>query len=131
MKNILVFLLLVFVLGVKGQNIQQTDTIQCPAGVENVYSRLLYNDSLCSSFIIFIKREVKMHKHLSHSEHVTVLDGEATMTLGDKVFTIKKGDIIFISKNTPHKVITTSIIPLKVISIQAPYFDGTDRVMLE
>lgn len=98
---------------------------------ENIYSRPLYSDSLCSSFVIFIKKEVKLHKHLHHTEHVTVLDGEATMTLGDKVFTVKKGDFIFIPKNTPHKVVTTSQTPLKVISLQAPYFDGTDRVLLE
>ncbi len=113
------------------QNVQNTDTIHCPAGVENVYSRPLYSDSLCSSFVIFIKKEVKLHKHLYHTEHVTVLEGEATMILGEKVFTVKKGDFIFIPKNTPHKVVTTSKVPLKVISMQAPYFDGTDRVLLE
>jgi mannose-6-phosphate isomerase-like protein (cupin superfamily) len=113
------------------QHIQNTDTIQCPQDFENVCSRLLYSDSLCSSFVIFIKKEVKLHKHLYHTEHVTVLEGEATMTLGEKVFTIKKGDFIFIPKNTPHKVVTTSNTPLKVISLQAPYFDGNDRVLLE
>lgn len=131
MKYYILLFFCFVIVGANAQTFQQTDTIQCPLSVENVYSRLLYTDSLCSSFIIFIKKEVKMHKHLSHSEHVTVLEGEATMTLGNKVFAIKKGDIIFIPKNTPHKVITTSKIPLKVISIQAPYFDGTDRVMLE
>ncbi|MDL5049938.1 cupin domain-containing protein [Oscillatoria amoena NRMC-F 0135] len=124
-------MLVVFTSPLFAQNTQNTDTIQCPAGVENIYSRPLYSDSLCSSFVIFIKKEVKLHKHLHHTEHVTVLDGEATMTLGDKVFTVKKGDFIFIPKNTPHKVVTTSQTPLKVISLQAPYFDGTDRVLLE
>ncbi len=131
MKLFFASLLVVFTSPLFAQNTQNTDTIQCPAGVENIYSRPLYSDSLCSSFVIFIKKEVKLHKHLHHTEHVTVLDGEATMTLGDKVFTVKKGDFIFIPKNTPHKVVTTSKTPLKVISLQAPYFDGTDRVLLE
>lgn len=131
MKLFYALLLVVFTSPLFAQNTQNTDTIQCPAGVENVYSRPLYSDSLCSSFVIFIKKEVKLHKHLHHTEHVTVLEGEATMTLGDKVFTVKKGDFIFIPKNTPHKVVTTSKTPLKVISLQAPYFDGTDRVLLE
>lgn len=131
MKLFFASLLVVFTSPLFAQNTQNTDTIQCPAGVENIYSRPLYSDSLCSSFVIFIKKEVKLHKHLHHTEHVTVLDGEATMTLGDKVFTVKKGDFIFIPKNTPHKVVTTSQTPLKVISLQAPYFDGTDRVLLE
>lgn len=131
MKLFYALLFVVFTSPLFAQNTQNTDTIQCPEGIENVYSRLLYSDSLCSSFVIFIKKEVKLHKHLHHTEHVTVLDGEATMTLGDKVFTVKKGDFIFIPKNTPHKVVTTSKTPLKVISLQAPYFDGTDRVLLE
>lgn len=131
MKLFFASLLVVFTSPLFAQNTQNTDTIQCPTGVENVYSRPLYSDSLCSSFVIFIKKEVKLHKHLHHTEHVTVLDGEATMTLGDKVFTVKRGDFIFIPKNTPHKVVTTSQTPLKVISLQAPYFDGTDRVLLE
>ncbi|KAB2917696.1 MAG: cupin domain-containing protein [Bacteroidetes bacterium] len=131
MKLFYALLLVVFTSPLFAQNTQNTDTIQCPAGVENVYSRPLYSDSLCSSFVIFIKKEVKLHKHLHHTEHVTVLDGEAIMTLGDKVFTVKKGDFIFIPKNTPHRVVTTSKTPLKVVSLQAPYFDGTDRVLLE
>lgn len=131
MKLFFASLLVVFTSPLFAQNTQNTDTIQCPAGIENIYSRPLYSDSLCSSFVIFIKKDVKLHKHLHHTEHVTVLDGEATMTLGDKVFTVKKGDFIFIPKNTPHKVVTTSQTPLKVISLQAPYFDGTDRVLLE
>lgn len=131
MKLLYPLLFIAFATPAFSQNSQNTDTIHCPAEIENVYSRPLYSDSLCSSFVIFIKKEVKLHKHLYHTEHVTVLEGEATMILGEKVFTVKKGDFIFIPKNTPHKVVTTSTTPLKVISIQAPYFDGTDRVLLE
>jgi mannose-6-phosphate isomerase-like protein (cupin superfamily) len=50
------------------------------------------------------------------------------MMLEEKKFEIKHGDVIFIPKNTFHSVKTTSKEPLKVISIQAPYFDGKDRV---
>jgi mannose-6-phosphate isomerase-like protein (cupin superfamily) len=60
-----------------------------------------------------------------------VLEGKAEMTLNDKTFSIKKGDVIFIPKNSFHSVKTTSKIPLKVLSIQAPYFDGKDRVFKE
>jgi mannose-6-phosphate isomerase-like protein (cupin superfamily) len=112
----------------KGQNYQGLDTIKAPANFENIYNRPLYSDSLTSSFVIFIKKEVKEHKHESHAEHVIVLDGTAEMKLGEKSFTIKKGDMIFIPKNTWHSVKTTSAIPLKVISIQAPNFDGKDRI---
>jgi mannose-6-phosphate isomerase-like protein (cupin superfamily) len=88
-------------------------------------------DSLTTSFVITIKQGVKKHLHKEHSETIHVLEGEAEMLLGDKMIHIKKGDFIFIPKNTPHKVDVISTIPLKVLSIQAPYFDGKDRLLLE
>lgn len=112
-----------------GQNYQSLDTVKAPAAYENIYNRPLFSDSLASSFIIFIKKEVKSHKHLTHTEHVTILEGEGEMILGDKKFTVRKGDIIFIPKNTFHSLKTTSAVPVKVLSVQSPRFDGTDRVM--
>jgi len=107
---------------------QSIDTISAPAALDNIYNRPLYSDSLTSSFVIFIKKEVKEHKHVAHAEHIIVMDGEAVMKLDGKSFKIKKGDIVFIPKNTWHYVKTTSKIPLKVVSIQAPNFDGKDRI---
>jgi mannose-6-phosphate isomerase-like protein (cupin superfamily) len=132
MKTILFFLSAIFSLTLISQNnYSSLDTIKAPAVFENVYVRPLYKDSAeVSSYVIFIKTEVKMHKHLSHAEHVVVLAGNGEMTLGEKKFFVKKGDIIFIPKNTFHGVKTTSKFPLKVLSIQAPFFDGKDRVMM-
>ncbi|MDP2385190.1 MAG: cupin domain-containing protein [Bacteroidota bacterium] len=109
---------------------QSLDTIKAPANYENVYVRALYMDSAdVSSYVIFIRNEVKTHKHVSHAEHVMVLEGMGMMTLGDKKFKIKKGDIIFIPKETFHSVMSISKkSALKVLSIQAPFFDGKDRV---
>ena len=71
------------------------DTIKDPANYDNIYNRTLASDSLSSSFVIFIKKEVKKHKHATHTENVYILDGEGEMLLGDKTFKVKKGDIIF------------------------------------
>jgi mannose-6-phosphate isomerase-like protein (cupin superfamily) len=133
MKSMLFFVSVIFALQTNAQNLMQSaDTIKAPTVYENVYSRALYSDtSNVSSFVIFIKKEVKAHKHITHAEHVIVLEGKAEMTLNDKKFSIKKGDVIFIPKNSFHSVKTTSKIPLKVLSIQAPYFDGKDRVLKE
>ncbi|MBL7893086.1 MAG: cupin domain-containing protein [Bacteroidia bacterium] len=123
------FALLIFVS--KGQSFQSLDTIKAPAGFENIYSRPLYADSLASSFVIFIKQEVKAHKHITHTEHVYILEGDGEMTLGYKKFKVKKGDVVFIPKNTPHSLKTTSALPVKVVSLQSPMFDGRDRVFIE
>lgn len=105
-----------------------TDTINSPASDKN-YVRSLHNDSLSSSFLIIIPKEVKSHYHAVHTEQVVVISGEADMMLGDQKIHIKAGDVIIIPKGTVHSVIVTSEDPLKIISVQAPYFDGADRIM--
>ena len=99
-----ILLLFLFPLFIKAQTNQSLDTIIAPVAYENIYSRRIASDSLVSSFIIFIKKEVKKHKHVVHSEHVYILDGEGEMLLGEKTFKVKKGDLIFIPKNTPHSL---------------------------
>ena len=113
------------------QQHMNTDSIGAKTVSDNIYNKALFNDSLASSFVIIIKKEVKPHIHLTHCEHVIVLEGTAKMKMGDKEFEIKKGDVILIPKNTVHSVKTTGKIPLKVLSIQAPNFDGKDRIFTE
>lgn len=129
-KIFFLYFILTCLLG-KAQSFQSLDTIKAYENYENVYLRKLYSDSLASSFVIFIKKEVKSHKHAFHSEHVYILDGTGEMTLKKKKFTVKKGDMIFIPKNTFHALKVSSSTPVKVLSVQSPMFDGTDRVMEE
>ena|SRR3990167_9068386 len=112
------------------QNSQQTDTVKPPAEYENIYIRTLYHDSLVSSFLIFVKKEVKLHKHATHAEHVYVLEGEGEMNLGGNNIKVKKGSIVFIPADTIHSLKVTSKKPMKVLSFQAPHFDGKDRIMV-
>lgn len=128
------FVLIVFVFLLfygNSQNVVNLDTISLPLKTENIYNKPLFYDSLASSFCVIIKNEVKLHKHQLHSEHVFVVDGEGQMRLDDKLFKIKRGDLVFIPKNSVHSVKTTSKQPLKVISIQSPNFDGKDRIFIE
>ena len=115
----------------KSQTVINTDTIHNDPKSENIFMKPLFGDSLASSFCIIIPKEVKPHKHPYHSEHLQILEGEGLMKLGDKTFAVKKGDLIFIPKNMVHSVKSTGAVPMKVLSIQAPYFNGDDRVMVE
>lgn len=127
-------LFIIVIYNAKAQQLYQSlDTIVRPAGAGNVYVKPLFVDSSdVSSYVIFVNTVVKSHKHEKHAEHVVVLAGIGMMTLGDKKFKIRKGDIIFIPKNTFHSVNSISKKePLKVLSIQAPYFDGGDRIIEE
>ena len=129
--KIILFLFLFFITNsIFGQVHLQLDTLLSKTA-EILKVEKIGGDSLTTSFVISIKQGVKKHLHKEHSETIHVLEGEGNMLLGDKMIHIKKGDFIFIPKNTPHKVDVTSTIPLKVLSIQAPYFDGKDRLLLE
>jgi len=111
--------------------VMNVDSVGSYSKTENIYTKPGFGDSLSSSFCIVIKKEVKAHKHLYHSETLVVTEGKGIMKLGDKTFTIRRGDLIFIPKNTIHSVKTTSTNSLKIISVQSPFFDGKDRIMTE
>ncbi|MFM2018456.1 MAG: hypothetical protein RL007_2112 [Bacteroidota bacterium] len=130
MKTLITLLLAIAGISLSAQGVISTDTVKSPDAKKN-FVKALHSDSLSSSFIIEIPAEVKLHYHAHHTEQVVVLSGEADMRLGDQNIHIKAGDVVFIPKGTPHSAKVTSTVPLRIISIQAPYFDGSDRIMLE
>ena len=124
-------LLLTCSFSVNAQTVSNLDTTGSRSSFTKILNRSLFGDSLASSFCILIKDEVPAHLHEHHSEHVMVIEGEAMMTLGNNKFVIRKNDLIFIPKKTIHAVKNTGKTPLKVLSIQSPYFDGGDRVFVD
>lgn len=131
MKKITLSILIFITVCVKAQTVIYLDTIAKPvAGSKANVVKALASDSLSSSFCILIPNEVKAHKHVWHSEQVYVIQGKGVMRLGDKNISIKSGDLIFIPKNTIHAVTSMGEVPLKVLSVQSPLFDGSDRVMV-
>lgn len=95
---------------------------------DNILVKGLYSDAKASYFVIWVKKGVKSHKHLKHTESIIVLDGEGEMSVGKKKFDIKQGDHFTIPENTFHSVIVTSKNPLKIVSLQTPEFHGKDRI---
>ncbi|MFT7613806.1 MAG: mannose-6-phosphate isomerase-like protein (cupin superfamily) [Parvicellaceae bacterium] len=110
----------------------QTNTIKDvnpdSTNFENIHVKKLSSDSLSTTFAIWIKLKVKLHKHVDHTEHVYIVEGKGEMTVGSDTIDIKKGDLITIPKDTWHGVKVTSKRTLKVISVQSPQFLGVDRV---
>lgn len=132
MQPTLIFILLVTGKFCFGQTIVTSDTLSAPSDFENVYSRKMAEDSLQSSFVIWIKGRVTEHYHQAHTENIYVLEGKAEMTINGETRIIRKGDYITIPMNTRHAV--TKVLsrkPLKVLSIQSPRFDGTDRIFVK
>ena len=94
----------------------------------NIHVHQISTDSSSTTFVIWVKMKVKMHKHVHHIENIYVTQGEGKLHLGATTYHIEPGDLIIVPKDTWHGVEVTSDIPLKVISIQSPEFKGLDRV---
>ncbi|MEX1001729.1 MAG: cupin domain-containing protein [Crocinitomicaceae bacterium] len=131
MKKTLVCFVLLLTIVAAGQEIIRLKAVKPSEDVENIWVKKIAEDDLQSTFLIWIKKEVRLHKHAHHSENIYVLEGKGEMTIGDEKLVIKKGDYFNIPKNTPHAVKVLSSRPLKVLSIQSPKFDGEDRIFLE
>ena len=99
-----------------------------PADWQNIAVEKIADDSLSTSFLIWVREGVKRHFHTSHTEHVTVIEGTGEMMLGDSLFVVKPGDFLLIPKGVPHAV--TALTPMKVLSIQTPRWTTEDRVFL-
>ena len=99
-----------------------------PKEYNNIHVQKISSDSLSSTFVIWVKQKVKLHKHLYHRENVIILEGSGQFQLKDSIYNVSAGDIITIPKNTWHGVTINSRDIMKVISIQSPEFLGDDRV---
>jgi quercetin dioxygenase-like cupin family protein len=114
-----------------GQQVENIANFQPELNYENVHVYELDSDPLTSTYLIWVKSDVKEHYHAEHTEVVYVLEGEGELTLGDTKKIIRPGDYIFIPKGTRHSVLVKSESPMKVLSVQTPQFDGSDRVIIE
>ena len=128
MRTLFIFLFSIIVSTGLSQGVININEIQPTEDYDNIHILKLDTDSNSTSFVIWIKKGVKSHKHEKHSEVLYIMEGEGNMKVDDKTFTIKKGDYFRIPKNTYHSLVVTSQNPVKVISVQAPEFYGKDRV---
>lgn len=98
---------------------------------ENIYSEKIAEDSLQSTFFIAVKKSVLPHFHKNHSESIVVISGKGDMMLGEGKIKLREGIQVSIPKNTIHSVIVKGKKPLRVISVQSPKFDGSDRFLID
>ncbi len=98
---------------------------------ENIHVQKIGTDDHSTSFVIWVKDEVKPHFPADHTETLYVLSGTGIMILNDEGVRVGAGNMVVIPPNTIHSVEVTSDIPLKVLSVQAPEFHGKDRHFTE
>jgi quercetin dioxygenase-like cupin family protein len=95
---------------------------------ENIHVKKISSDSSSSTFAIWIKQKVKLHKHVYHTENVLIDEGFGEFQINDSIYKVAAGDWIVIPKNTWHGVVVNSKSTMKVISVQSPEYFGKDRI---
>ena len=95
---------------------------------ENIHVKKISSDSSSSTFAIWIKQKVKLHKHVYHTENVLIDKGFGEFQINDSIYKVAAGDWIVLPKNTWHGVVVNSKSIMKVISVQSPEYFGKDRI---
>jgi mannose-1-phosphate guanylyltransferase/mannose-6-phosphate isomerase len=62
--------------------------------------------------------KLSMQSHKFRSEHWTIVDGTATVTMDGKTHTLRKNESIFIPQNSKHRLENLSQSPLSIIEVQ-------------
>ena len=110
------------------ENVMKINQIKPSIEFENINVKKISSNPSSSTFAIWIKKKVKVHKHINHTENILIQSGYGQFRLNDSIYSVSTGDLIVVPKNTWHGVIIDSKEPMKVISIQSPEFFGNDRV---
>ena len=121
-------LLLIPLLFISQDIVSSIDQILPDKEFENIHVKKISSDSSSSTFAIWIKQKVKLHKHVYHTENVLIDKGFGEFQINDSIYKVAEGDWIVITKNTWHGVVVNSKSIMKVISVQSPEYFGKDRI---
>ncbi len=113
------------------QEVTNLEDFEATKEFDNILVEKINTDSNATSFVIWIKKGVKAHQHVFHTENLYVIYGSGEMTIGDKTIIIKPGDYFSIPKGTYHSLKVTSKNAMKVLSVHSPEFFGKDRIFKE
>jgi len=76
--------------------------------------------------------KLSLQKHTRRAEHWVIVSGSATITRGNKTFTLEKNQSTFIPIGEIHRLENEGEIPLEIIEIQTgDYFGEDDIIRLE
>ena len=84
MKKIQFLILALIIAKVAQSQIIYTPDYVHPKDLNENYIEKIYSDSLASSFLMVIVKDIELHKHVNHTEHIYVLEGTGDMHIGDE-----------------------------------------------
>jgi mannose-6-phosphate isomerase-like protein (cupin superfamily) len=74
------------------------------------------------------KSRMSLQRHQQRSEHWVVVEGQATVTSGDKVFTRLENESAYIPMDTIHRLENKLDAPLKIIEVQCGSYTEEDDI---
>lgn len=74
-------------------------------------------------------KRLSLQKHFHRNEHWIVLSGTATVTVGDKTFTVHPNESTYIKAGQLHRLVNLGKIPLVIIEAQVGEYTGEDDIV--
>ena len=72
---------------------------------------------------------LSLQSHEQRSEHWTVVSGEVTVTVGDRIFTMRRGEAIDIAQGERHRLENFGELDAEVIEVQFGDYLGEDDIV--
>ena len=112
------------------KNIISNQSVFRPWGeYKTIYSE---NGFLIKILRIYPKSKISLQYHNKRSEHWVVVQGNATVTRGEKTFILKTNESTFISKGQIHRLANETSKPLTLVEVQTgKYLKEDDIIRLE
>ena len=117
------------------------ECIQANGREESVMHRKVYRpwgwyDSIEIGKLFQVKRlhvnpgaKLSLQMHKKRAEHWVVVDGEASVTNGDKIFTLTKGESTYIPLGVTHSLENKTSQILEIIEVQSGSYLGEDDIV--
>lgn len=74
-------------------------------------------------------KRLSLQKHYHRNEHWIVLSGSATVTIGDRVFTVNPNESTYIRAGDIHRLENKGKLPLVIIEVQVGEYTGEDDIV--
>ncbi|HLD22839.1 MAG TPA: mannose-1-phosphate guanylyltransferase/mannose-6-phosphate isomerase [Sulfuricurvum sp.] len=74
-------------------------------------------------------KRLSLQKHFHRNEHWIVLSGTATVTVGDKTFSVHPNESTYIKAGEIHRLANLGKIPLTIIETQVGEYTGEDDIV--
>lgn len=79
--------------------------------------------------IVSPQQSLSLQYHLHRSEHWVVIEGEATIILGEEEIALTENESIFVPKEMPHRLMNKTETLLEIIEVQVGDYVGEDDII--